>query len=81
MRNEAYDKMAREALARIKELPAEEVNAEVDKINEALLTVLAETDEKKLEVYYKNIEEFYTVNADRGLEYMNGEYLLTNGVE
>lgn len=81
MRNEAYDKMAREALARIKELPTEEVNAEVDKINEALLVVLAETDEKKLQAYYKNIEEFYTVNADKGLEYLNGEYLLTNGVE
>ena len=81
MRNEAYDKMAREALARIKELPVEKVTADVDKINEALLKVLAETDEKKLATYYKNIEEFYTVNSDKGLEYMNGEYLLTNGVE
>lgn len=81
MRNTIYDEMVRQALARIKALPAEKVTADIDKINEALLVVLAETDENKLKAYYKNIEEFYTVNADKGLEYLNGEYLLTNGVE
>lgn len=81
MRNEHYDLMVNEALTRINELPDEEFTLEVNKIKWALTTVLTEKDENKLKAYYKNIEEFHTVNEGRGLEYMSGEYLLKNGVE
>ena len=76
MRKEVYDNMAKEALERIVALPADKVTEEVKGIEEALKTLLLETDEEKLAGYYKRIEEFYTVNNGRGLEYMNGDYLI-----
>ena len=78
MRNEAYDKMCKEALERLSNIPVEQANAEVNGIRDALKAVLLEEDETKLEQYYKNIDEFYAVNPGKGLEYMNGEYLLHN---
>ena len=78
MRNEAYDKMCKEALERLSNIPVEQANAEVNGIRDALKVVLLEEDETKLAQYYKNIEEFYTVNQGKGVEYMNGEYLLHN---
>lgn len=76
MRKEVYDNMAKEALEKLATLPAEKVTEETRGITEALKVLLLETDEEKLAGYYKRIEEFYTVNNGRGLEYMNGEYLL-----
>ena len=76
MRNEDYDKMAREALERIVALPEDKATEEVKGIEEALKTLLLETDTEKLADYYKRIEEFYTVNNGKGLEYMNGDYLI-----
>lgn len=76
MRKEVYDNMAKEALEKLATLPAEKVTEETKGITEALKVLLLETDEEKLAGYYKRIEEFYTVNNGRGLEYMNGEYLL-----
>lgn len=76
MRNEAYDKMVKEAIERINRLPQEQFTKETIEIRDALNVVLAETDETKLAGYYKRIEEFMTVN-DKGLEYLNGSYLLT----
>lgn len=76
MRKEAYDNMAKEALERLAILPAEKVTEETKGIVEALKVVLLETDEEKLAGYYKRIEEFYTVNNGKGLEYMNGDYLI-----
>ena len=70
------DRMAKEALERLAALPEEKVTEETKGITEALKVVLLETDEEKLAGYYKRIEEFYTVNVGRGLEYMNGEYLI-----
>lgn len=80
MRKEIYDVMAKEALERIAGLAEGEVTREVEGIREALNVVLGETDEVKLAQYYKNIEEFLTVNAGKGLEYMKGPYLVTNGI-
>lgn len=77
MRNEIYDKMVTEAIERINRLPQEQFTKETIEIRDALNVVLAETDENKLAGYYKRIEEFLTVNADKGLEYLNGSYLLT----
>ena len=76
MRKEVYDNMAKEALERLTALPAEKVTEETKGITEALKTLLLETDEEKLAGYYKRIEEFYTVNNGKGLEYMNGDYLI-----
>lgn len=76
MRKECYDVMAKEALERLAALPEEKVTEETKGITEALKVVLLETDEEKLAGYYKRIEEFYTVNVGRGLEYMNGDYLI-----
>lgn len=76
MRKECYDVMAREALERIAALPAEKVNEEVLCIKNALEVLLAEEDAEKLAGYYKRLEEFYTVNVGKGLEYMNGDYLI-----
>lgn len=76
MRKECYDAMAREALERIAALPAEKVNEEVLGIKNALEVLLAEEDAEKLAGYYKRLEEFYTVNVGKGLEYMNGDYLI-----
>lgn len=76
MRKECYDVMAKEALERLAALPEEKVTAETKGIEEALKTLLLEEDAEKLEGYYKRIEEFYTVNVGKGLEYMNGDYLI-----
>ena len=76
MRKEVYDNMAKEALERIVALPTDKVTEEVKGIEEALKTLLLETDAEKLAGYYKRIEEFYTVNNGKGLEYMNGDYLI-----
>lgn len=76
MRKEVYDNMAKEALERLTALPVEKVTEETKGIVEALKTLLLETDDTKLEGYYKRIEEFYTVNNGKGLEYMNGDYLI-----
>lgn len=76
MRKECYDEMVKEALEKIVALPENEINENVKGIEEALKLVLLETDEEKLAGYYKRIEEFYTVNNGRGLEYMNGHYLI-----
>ena len=76
MRKECYDAMAKEALERLAALPEEKVTEETKGIMEALKVVLLETDEEKLAGYYKRIEEFYTVNNGKGLEYMNGDYLI-----
>lgn len=76
MRKECYDVMAREALERIAALPVEKVNEEVLGIKNALEVLLAEEDAEKLAGYYKRLEEFYTVNVGKGLEYMNGDYLI-----
>ena len=76
MRKECYDAMAKEALERLAALPEEKVTEETKGITEALKTLLLETDEEKLAGYYKRIEEFYTVCNGKGLEYMNGEYLI-----
>ena len=76
MRKEVYDNMAKEALEKIVALPADKVTEEVKGIEEALKTLLLETDAEKLAGYYKRIEEFYTVNNGKGLEYMNGDYLI-----
>ena len=81
MRNEAYDKMAREALEVIARLPKEQLTKEVETTRNALNVVLSETDDNKLAGYYKRIEEFITVNYPKGLEYLNGQYLLTETVE
>lgn len=78
MRKECYDVMAKEALERLTALPEEKVTEETKGIAEALKALLLETDEEKLAGYYKRIEEFYTVNNGKGLEYMNGDYLLHN---
>lgn len=77
MRNEVYDKMVKEAIERINRLPLEQCTKETIEIRDALNVVLNETDEEKLNGYYKRIEEFYTVNNGKGLEYLNGSYLLT----
>ena len=76
MRKECYDVMAKEALERIATLPVEKVNEEVLGIKNALEVLLAEEDTEKLAGYYKRLEEFYTVNVGKGLEYMNGDYLI-----
>ena len=81
MRNEAYDKMVKEAIEVIARLPKEQLTKEVEATREALNVVLSETDETKLAGYYKRIEEFITVNDPKGLEYLNGQYLLTETVE
>ena len=78
MRNEAYDQKVREAIDIINKLPQEELTTDVLGIRDALNVVLAETDETKLAQYYKNIEEFIFVNVGKGLEYMNGEYLINH---
>lgn len=78
MRKTVYDELCKEALERLSNIPVEQASAEVNGIRDALKVVLLEEDEAKLEQYYKNIEEFYTVNQGKGLEYMNGEYLLHN---
>lgn len=79
MRKLAYDELCREALVRLEAIPATEMTKEEEGIRDALNVVLAETDDVKLEGYYARIDEFYTVNVGRGLEYLNGGYLL-NGV-
>ena len=81
MRNEAYDKMVKEAIEVIARLPKEQLTKEVEATREALNVVLSETDETKLKGYYKRIEEFITVNYPKWLEYLNGQYLLTETVE
>lgn len=78
MRKPVYDELCKEALERLSNIPVEQASTEVNEIREALKVVLLEEDEAKLEQYYKNIDEFYTVNVDKGLEYMSGEYLLNN---
>lgn len=78
MRNEAYDKMCKEALERLSNIPVEQANAEVNGIRDALKVVLLEEDETKLAQYYKNIDEYYGANTGKGLEYMSGDYLLNN---
>lgn len=76
MRKPVYDELCKEALERLSNIPVEQASTEVNGIREALKVVLLEEDETKLEQYYKNIDEFYTVNPDKGLEYMNGDYLI-----
>lgn len=76
MRKTVYDELCKEALERLSNIPVEQASAEVNGIREALKIVLLEEDETKLEQYYKNIDEFYAVNAGKGLEYMNGDYLI-----
>lgn len=78
MRKPVYDELCKNALERLSNIPVEQANAEVNGIRDALKTVLLEEDETRLEQYYKNIDEFYTVNVGKGLEYMNGDYLLNN---
>lgn len=78
MRKPVYDELCKSALERLSNIPAEQANAEVNGIRDALKTVLLEEDETKLEQYYKNIDEFYGANTGKGLEYMSGEYLLHN---
>lgn len=80
MRREGYDKLVKEALERIEALPTDKITNEVVAIKDALNVVLAETDADKLERYYKNIDDFYTVNNGRGLEYLSGDYLLNHGM-
>jgi diaminopimelate decarboxylase len=78
MRKEAYDNLCKEALEKIEQLPEnEQIKPEIVSIGAALDCVLAEEDEVKLEQYYSRIDEFYSVNPGKGLEYMNGNYLLT----
>ena len=80
IRKEAYDNLCKEALERINAFSAEELaKPEVDGIKKALEQVLVEEDAEKLAGYYARIDEFYTVNVGKGLEYLNGGYLL-NGV-
>ena len=76
MRKPVYDELCKEALERLSNIPVEQASAEVNGIRDALKVVLLEEDETKLEQYYKNIDEFYSANTGKGLEYMNGEYLL-----
>ena len=78
MRKPVYDELCKEALERLSNIPVEQASTEVNGIREALKVVLLEEDEAKLERYYKNIDEFYTVNVGKGLEYLSGEYLLNN---
>lgn len=80
MRREGYDKLVNEALERIEALPAEKITEKIVAIKDALKVVLAETDADNLARYYKNIDEFYTVNPNKGLEYLDGDYLLNNGL-
>lgn len=85
MRNENYDKLVREAIERINRLPQEALNENVLGAKEGLEKVLAETDETNLAQYYKNIDEFLGVTMcmpihARGLEYINGFWLTTNGL-
>lgn len=78
MRKEIYDNLCKEALKNISQLPIEEqLNPLVIDIDAALKCVLTEQDDAKLEQYYKRIDEFYSVNPGKGLEYLNGKYLLT----
>ena len=50
---------------------------DIVEIKEALFQVLAETDMEKLQGYYDRIDEFYSVNFGKGLEYLSGRYLIT----
>lgn len=80
IRKEAYDNLCKEAIVRIEALPVEkQAETQIADIKKALYQVLAETDAEKLAGYYARIDEFYTVNVGKGLEYLNGSYLL-NGV-
>lgn len=81
MRNEIYDKMVMKALQKIKANP-EGVTMSESKI-EAFETILNETNTDNLAKYYKNMEEYITVNAsayngtDADLTGMDPHYILT----
>lgn len=78
VRKPVYDNLCREAIDKINGLPEnEQTKADIVEIKEALFQVLAETDMEKLQGYYDRIDEFYSVNFGKGLEYLSGRYLIT----
>ena len=78
MRRQVYDDLCIKALNAIKQMPTEEQEKpEILDIYTALECVLTETDEIKINQFYHRIDEFYSVNPDKGLEYLSGKYLLT----
>ena len=80
VRKEAYDNLCKESILRIEALPIDkQEEPQIVDIKNALYQVLEETDAEKLAGYYTRIDEFYTVNVGKGLEYLNAQYLL-NGV-
>lgn len=75
MRKEAYNKILREGIERLKADPT--ITTLADKKIEAFNTILNETKQTNLDKYYRNMDEFYGAGMT-DIILIDPHYILTN---